>query len=133
MPGSGRSRPKFSAEAGFLLCLLSHAAAAADPQHGREIFLSRQTGLCLLCHAGPSPDPGMAGNLAPDLTGVGSRLSAAELEKRLTSPEAFNPDTIMPSYSRTRGFANPAAAFEGRPLLKPEEIQDVVAYLQSLH
>ncbi len=38
----------------------------------------------------------------------------------------------MPSYYRTSGLNNVAAAFKGKPILQAQQIEDVVAYLQTL-
>ena len=38
----------------------------------------------------------------------------------------------MPSYSKTEGLARVAPAFRGKPVLTPEQIEDVVAFLATL-
>src|SRR5499426_916305 len=75
-----------------------------DPVRGRAIVADRTLGLCLLCHSGPFPEERFQGNLAPDLRGVGSRLSAEQIRQRLIDPAKSNPDTIMPAYSKTEGL-----------------------------
>jgi sulfur-oxidizing protein SoxX len=114
------------------LMLIAAPAWAGDPARGRAIVVSRQTGLCLLCHSGPFAEAPLQGNLAPDLAGVGARLSEAELRRRLTDPRAATPDGIMPSYGRSDGLRNVAPAFAGKPILSPAEIEDVVAFLKEL-
>ena len=106
--------------------------AKGDAARGRAIVANRQVGLCLLCHSGPFPEERFQGDLAPDLRGAGSRFSEGELRLRLIDPARVNPRTIMPSYHRTEGLARVAPAFRGKPLLTPEQIEDVVAYLASL-
>jgi sulfur-oxidizing protein SoxX len=93
---------------------------------------SRSQGLCVLCHALPGQPAPLQGTIGPALAGVGARLVAAELRQRLLSPERFNLDTVMPSYGRTEGLQRVAVAQQGRPLLSPAQIDDVVAYLLSL-
>jgi L-cysteine S-thiosulfotransferase len=110
----------------------SLTGAKGDPARGRAIVANRQVGLCLLCHSGPFPEERFQGDLAPDLAGSGRRWSEGQLRMRLVSPEKFNPATIMPSYQRTEGLARVAPAFRGKPLLTPEQIEDVVAYLATL-
>ena len=44
----------------------------------------------------------------------------------------FNPDTIMPPYYRIEGLTRVAPAFQGKPILTAEQIEDVVAYLATL-
>ena len=106
--------------------------ARGDPARGREIAASRQAGLCVLCHALPAGDARFQGNLAPDLAGVGSRLNAAQLRQRLVDPARSNPDTVMPAYYRTEGLPRVAQAQAGRPILGAQQIEDVVAWLETL-
>lgn len=108
------------------------AAFAGDPEKGRAIVANRQLGLCLLCHSGPIPEERFQGNLAPDLRGVGARLSADQIRQRLVDPARFNPNTIMPAYSRSEGLTRVAPSLRGKTLFTPEQIEDVVAYLVTL-
>jgi L-cysteine S-thiosulfotransferase len=85
-----------------------------------------------MCHKAPIPEARFQGELGPDLAGVGARLSPDEIRVRLTAPQRFNPDTIMPSYSRADGFARVAAGQIGRPIFSDAQIDDVVAYLATL-
>lgn len=107
-------------------------AVAGDAVRGRAIVANRQVGLCLLCHAGPIPEQRFQGNLAPDLSGVGSQASAGTLRLRMVDARRLNPETIMPSYYRTDGLTRVAPALQGKPLLNAQQIEDVVAYLQTL-
>jgi sulfur-oxidizing protein SoxX len=106
--------------------------AAADAARGRAIVANRQLGLCLLCHTGPIPEERFQGNLAPDLAGAGERWSAAELRLRIVDPGRLNPATIMPAYYKTDGLTRVAAALTGKPILTAAQVEDVVAYLQTL-
>ena len=108
------------------------AALRGDPGRGRAIVASRQVGLCLLCHSGPIPEERFQGNLAPPLNGVGARLSEEQIRQRLLDPARDNPATIMPSYARTEGLERVAPSLRGKPLLTPQQIEDVVAYLGTL-
>lgn len=103
-----------------------------DPARGRALVLDRQAGLCLLCHSGPFPELSVQGDLAPDLRGVGGRLSSGQLRLRLVDARRFNPLTLMPAYYQVSGLTRVAAPYEGRPLLTAEEIEDVVAFLETL-
>jgi sulfur-oxidizing protein SoxX len=119
----------------FALCLVfceAGFAADADPVRGRAIVANRQVGLCLLCHTGPFPEERFQGNLGPDLAGAGRRWSEGELRLRLVDPARMNPGSIMPSYQRTEGLERVAPALRGKPLLTPQQIEDVVAYLATL-
>lgn len=103
-----------------------------DAARGRALVASRTTGLCLLCHAAPITEERFQGNLAPDLAGVGRRFSAAGLRQRLLDPRAFNPDSLMPSYGRTAGLVRVGRAWAGQPVLQAQQIEDVVAWLETL-
>jgi sulfur-oxidizing protein SoxX len=111
------------------LLLAATPAQAADPARGRALVADRQTTQCALCHPLPNTPPHLQGDLAPDLRGIGARLTPAELRLRLTEP---NPDSIMPAYARTSGLTNPGRAFANRPLLPDAAIDDIVAYLTTL-
>jgi sulfur-oxidizing protein SoxX len=110
----------------------SLTGAAGDAARGRAIVATRQKGLCLLCHSGPFPEERFQGDLAPDLAGAGARWSEGQLRLRIVDGSRLNPDTIMPSYYRTEGYARVAPAFRGKPVLSAAEIEDVVAFLATL-
>ena len=103
-----------------------------DAARGRAIVANRQLGLCLLCHTGPIPEERFQGNLAPDLDGAGARWSAGQLRLRMVDASRFNPATIMPAYYRTEGLVRVPPALRGKTILTAEQIEDVVAYLQTL-
>jgi len=107
-------------------------AAAGDAARGRAIVANRQVGLCLLCHTGPIPEGRFQGNLAPPLDGAGDRSTAAQLRQRLVDAGSINPSTIMPSYYKTEGLARVGAAHQGKTILTAQQIEDVIAYLQTL-
>jgi len=110
----------------------SLTGAPGDPVNGRKIVTNRQVGLCLLCHSGPFPEQKFQGTLAPDLTGVGARATEGQLRLRIVDASRIKPDTIMPPYYRVDGLNRVAPAFQGKPILTAEQIEDVVAYLMTL-
>jgi sulfur-oxidizing protein SoxX len=110
----------------------SLTGARGDPARGRAIVASRQVGLCLLCHSGPFPEERFQGELAPDLRGAGARWSEGQLRLRIVDSGRINPASIMPAYHRTDGLTRVAPAFQGKPILSAEQIEDVVAYLMTL-
>lgn len=117
----------------FLLVIFTgQALGAGNPEKGRAIVASRQAGLCLLCHSGPFPEERFQGDLAPDLRGVGARMSEDQLRQRLVDPARFNPKTIMPAYAKTEGLTRVAPSVRGKTLLSKEQIEDVVSYLMTL-
>jgi sulfur-oxidizing protein SoxX len=107
-------------------------AEEGDARRGRAIVADRQVGMCLLCHRAPIPEERFQGNLAPDLAGVGARLSKHELRARIVDPRGANPDTIMPAYLSTEGLTRVAPAFRGKTLFSAQQVDDVVAYLATL-
>jgi len=106
--------------------------AKGDPARGRAIVANRQVGLCLLCHSGPIPEERFQGDLAPDLTSVGARLSEGQLRLRIVDSTRVNPQSIMPAYYKSEGLTRIAPAYRGKTVLTPEQIEDVVAYLITL-
>lgn len=103
-----------------------------DATRGRDLVADRTRGLCLLCHSGPFEQVRHQGNLAPDLTGVGSRLTLAQLRQRVIDSRSLNPDSLMPAFHRTEGLNQVASAWQGKPLLDAQQIEDVVAFLAGL-
>jgi sulfur-oxidizing protein SoxX len=98
---------------------------------GRTLILNR-TSTCILCHSGPFPEETFQGDLAPSLSGVGSRWSPAQLRLRLVDASRLNPATIMPSYYRVDGLDRVGAAWRDKPMLSAAQIEDIVAYLATL-
>jgi sulfur-oxidizing protein SoxX len=107
-------------------------AVPGDVARGRALVANRQQGLCLLCHAAPIPEEAFQGKLAPDLAGSGARWSADELRARVVDASRFNPATIMPAYYKTDGLARVAPAAKGKTIFTAQQVEDVVAWLQTL-
>lgn len=103
-----------------------------DPVRGRAIVADRRAGLCLLCHTGPFPEERSPGTLATDLSGVGSRWSEAQLRLRVVDARAVSPDSFMPAFHRADGLQRVGAAWQGRPVLSAQQVEDVVAFLLTL-
>jgi sulfur-oxidizing protein SoxX len=110
----------------------SLTGSKGDPARGRAIVVDRQVGLCLLCHSGPFPEQRFMGDLAPDLRGVGARLSEGQIRLRIADSSRVNPATIMPAYFKTEGLQRVAPAFRGKTVLTAQQIEDVVAFLVTL-
>lgn len=113
-------------------------ATPGDPVAGRAIVVDRQVGLCLLCHSGPfdrTPAERAQGNLSSNLAGAGSRWSAAQLRLRVADAKRLNPESLMPAFHRTPASAagqRVGNAWQGRPVLGAQQVEDVVAFLQTL-
>jgi sulfur-oxidizing protein SoxX len=110
----------------------SLTGAAGDPAAGRKIVADRHVGLCLLCHSGPFPEERFQGDLAPNLSGVGARLSAGQIRLRIVDASRVNPNTIMPPYFRTDNLQRIAPTYRGKTVLTAQQIEDVVAFLVTL-
>ena len=108
------------------------SAVRGDAARGRAIVANRQLGLCLLCHTGPFPEERFQGMLAPDLGGAGARWSEGQLRLRIVDARRLNPQSIMPPYHRTEGLVRVGAAWQGKPVLDAQQIEDVVAFLRTL-
>lgn len=104
-----------------------------DPARGRRLIVDRQQGFCLLCHSGPFPEEKFQGTLAPNLSIRAGQRVARDIRAQLMAPSLFNPDTIMPSYGAaavTGVRVHPQ--FQGKPLLQPQDIEDMVAFLMQM-
>jgi sulfur-oxidizing protein SoxX len=108
----------------------SLTGVAGDPAAGRRTIEDRKLGNCASCHVLPfaTDDPGTIG---PDLRGIGSVLTPAQLRLRLVNTKRIDPQTIMPAYYRVDGLQSVSAAFAGKPILTAQQIEDVVAFLAS--
>ena len=100
-----------------------------DPGAGEAIVAEPTRGLCTLCHDGPFAGD-FAGDLGPDLTGVGARLTVAELRARIVG--TTDPGSLMPAYYMTEGLVRVGERWAGDTIFTAEEVEDVVAYLATL-
>ena len=123
LPGSALAQGTLPRPAGI---------APGDVAEGARLVADRQKSLCVLCHSGPFPNPHLQGNLAPDLSGIGARLTQDEIRLRVTDMKRLNPDSLMPTYVASQGGERVGTAWRGRPILAEQEIEHIVAYLASL-
>jgi sulfur-oxidizing protein SoxX len=119
--------------------LRRHDAAIAEPlagpgdvQRGRALAADRNGGGCVLCHAIPDAPSRFMGDVGPSLAGIGGRLTAGELRLRIVDSTRVQPNAAMPAYYRTEGLHEVAAPYRGRTILTAQQVEDVVAYLQTL-
>ena len=105
---------------------------AGDPVRGRAAALSRDAGNCFLCHSMPDAGETPLGNIGPPLSGVGRRLTAAQLRLRLVDSTRINRASVMPAYYRIQALQRVAPAYAGKPLLTAQQVEDVIAYLLTL-
>ena len=109
----------------------SLTGTAGDAVRGRALVVERSS-TCILCHSGPFPEQSFQGDVAPSLAGTGSRWSEGQIRLRLVDASRLNAATIMPSYYRIDGLSRVGRAWQGKPILSAEQIEDIVAYLVTL-
>lgn len=107
-------------------------ARPGDAANGARLMANRHRSLCVLCHAGPFSEPHMQGDIAPNLSGIGGRLSAGQIRLRVANIKALNPESLMPAYLAVVDRPDIAEVWRGRSILEPGEIEDIVAYLATL-
>ena len=101
-------------------------------EEGEQIFAARDAGHCVLCHQVSSLDAPFQGNIGPALSGIGDRLSPAQIRLRIADASLLNAQTIMPSYYRTKGLHRVDERYKGRTALSGAQIEHLVTYLTQL-
>ncbi|MBV7409591.1 sulfur oxidation c-type cytochrome SoxX [Maritimibacter sp. DP1N21-5] len=114
-----------------------------NPEAGREVVVDKGAGNCIACHAAEAyADVPFGGEVGPMLDGAGDRWSESELRGILVNAKMAFDGTVMPAFYKTEGFTRLGDAFTGKawpadkpvePLLTAQQIEDVVAYLMTLH
>ena len=103
----------------------------SDPERGRDIFINRDRGHCVLCHAVEGLEAEFQGNVGPDLSAVAERLSSAQLRLRIVDYQIVRPGALMPSYYRIHDLYQVADQYQDEPILTATEVEDLVAYLSE--
>jgi sulfur-oxidizing protein SoxX len=115
------------------LITASLTGVAGDPVNGREVFKNRKQGNCLACHVNAEmPEESFHGEVGPEMTGVADRWSVEELRGIVSNSKMMFEDTIMPAFYRDAGYTRPLEGFDGQSILTGQQVEDVVAYLQTL-
>ncbi len=104
---------------------------AGDPANGKKLAISKKMGNCLACHVMPIPEQQFHGEIGPNLSGVASYMSEAEMRMRMVDPKVLNPDTIMPSFLKV-AKNRVLKKFQGKTILKAQDVEDIIAYLKTL-
>lgn len=99
---------------------------------GQSVFAQRDQGHCVLCHQVASLEAPFQGNIGPDLSYVGARLSPEQIRFRIIDASRLNPATTMPPYYRVQGLERVASEYEGKTVLTEQQIEHLVAYLEQL-
>ncbi len=110
----------------------SLTGTSGDAKTGRKTAIDRKKGNCLACHKLPVPEQPFHGEIGPDLAGVASRLTAAEIRLRIVDPKVVNADTFMPAFYRTTGLHRVQKKWQGKTIIGAQDVEDIVAYLQTL-
>jgi sulfur-oxidizing protein SoxX len=107
----------------------SLTGAPGDAERGRAFYAGEARAGCPACHG----VPGAAGEAAsaPDLAGVGGRLSAGAIRLWIVAPVAIDPETAMPAYYAAGQRSEAGDPLYGGPALTAAEIEDLVAYLAA--
>ena len=113
-----------------------------DPVKGEELIAARKKGNCFACHeiaklsvkvrSNPKKYADM-GKIGPRLDGVASRYTEGELRMLLVNSKKVFPETIMPSFYRADGLTRVKGKFKGKPVLKAQDVEDVLAFLVTLN
>ena len=104
-----------------------------DPTNGRKVFMNRKQGNCLACHVNSEmSEQTFHGLVGPVLDGVADRWTAAELRGMLVNSKKVFEGTIMPAFYKDNGYNRILKKFEGKTILKAQQVEDVLAYLQTL-
>lgn len=103
-----------------------------DADAGRGLYFDLERAGCSGCHGSPG-GPGAQATVgavpAPDLAGVGARLSTGQIRLWIVAPRALNADSVMPAYylaGQRQGAHDPLF---GGPRLTAPEVENLVAYL----
>lgn len=108
------------------------AGQPGNPAAGRQVAADRQRGDCSICHRLPLPNRRFHGNVGPDLSAIGARLTPAQIRLRVAANRHLNPESVMPDYCTSSGRHRVASRHEGQPILSAQEIEDLVAWLSTL-
>ena len=107
-------------------------ATPGDAARGEIVFAGREQGHCVLCHVIDSLQTPFQGNVGPDLTSVGNRLTPAQLRLRIVDYQIFRPGTLMPSYYRKHDLYQVQEDYDGTTILTAQQVEDLVSYLSQL-
>ncbi len=96
------------------------ALAAGDAKRGDEIFHRHPVAACVLCHM----QGGQGSTVGPALDGIATRQTAAYISESLLEPNKV----LAKAYEALGASPMPPLGL----ILKPQELADVQAYLQTL-
>ena len=113
--------------------MASLTGVAGDPAEGRKIFKNRKLGNCLACHVNSDmPEEQFHGEVGPPLDGVADRWEAGDLRGIVSNAKMTFEGTIMPAFYNVSNANRPLEKFANKPILSAQQVEDVIAYLQTL-
>lgn len=109
-------------------------AQAGDPKAGREWYAGRKLGNCLACHQTTDlKELPFHGEVGPQMDGVADRYEDSELRAILVnSKKVFGEETLMPGFYTLANGTRVAEKFAGKTILSAQQVEDVIAYLNTL-
>jgi sulfur-oxidizing protein SoxX len=106
---------------------------AGDAVMGRALFADRKLGNCLACHVNSEmPEQSFQGEVGPPLDGAGGRYNEAQLRGIVTNSKNTFEGSIMPAFFVDAGYTRVLGKFDGKSILSAQQVEDVVAYLNTL-
>lgn len=105
-----------------------------DAAAGAKVLVDRKLGNCLACHQVTALKKELFhGDVGPSLDGAGSRWKPEELRAIVSdSKQVFGPDTVMPGFYSLHVGVNVTKDLVGKTILSAQQVEDVVAYLETL-
>jgi sulfur-oxidizing protein SoxX len=104
-----------------------------DIERGKAIATDGYRGNCVACHSLPVEGIEAFGTIGPPLGGIGKRLSQGMLRLRIVDTRSINPMSIMPGFYRDPALTHrPAEGMAGRTFLTAQQVEDVIAYMETL-
>lgn len=105
-----------------------------DAVAGRKVFSDRKLGNCLACHANSDMAEHLFhGEVGPSLDGVASRWKPEQLRTIVANSKAVFTDlTVMPGFYSLEVGEDVRKDLVGKTILSAQQVEDVVAYLNTL-
>ncbi|GGE07423.1 monoheme cytochrome SoxX (sulfur oxidation) [Gemmobacter megaterium] len=111
-----------------------------DAANGVKVMTTAALGNCVACHQiGALPDVEFPGDIGPPLDGAADRWTEGQLRGLVANAKMTFDGTFMPAFFKGEGFVRPGDAYTGKagteplpPILKAQQIEDVVAFLLTL-
>jgi sulfur-oxidizing protein SoxX len=104
-----------------------------DSARGEKIVKDMRKASCLICHKISSfVNEKDMGEIGPDLSNIGDRLSKNDLMLRIIDARLLNPDTIMPPYFSLSNLNAVGQQYVDKTIYTEQELNDVVEFLSGL-